>query len=82
MPQQVADGALSPAAIRSYLRQAEELGFTGARTQEQVFGTVPHLSPAEILSFAAAWHRAAAAGLRGLRQQMERLAAEVVPELS
>jgi probable F420-dependent oxidoreductase len=54
VPQQVADGAFSPAAMRSYLRRAEELGFTGAWTQEQVLGTVPHLSPVEILSFAAA----------------------------
>ena len=54
IPQYVADGTLDPAATRRYLARAEELGFASAWTQEQVLGTIPHLGPVEILSFAAA----------------------------
>jgi probable F420-dependent oxidoreductase len=50
----VADGTFDPAATRRYLARAEELGFAGAWTQEQVLGTIPHLGPVEILAFAAA----------------------------
>ena len=54
IPQYVADGTFDPAATRRYLARAEELGFASAWTQEQVLGTIPHLGPVEILSFAAA----------------------------
>ena len=54
IPQYVADGTFDPAAMRRYLARAEELGFASAWTQEQVLGTIPHLGPVEILSFAAA----------------------------
>jgi alkanesulfonate monooxygenase SsuD/methylene tetrahydromethanopterin reductase-like flavin-dependent oxidoreductase (luciferase family) len=54
IPQYVADGTFDPAAMRRYLARAEELGYAGAWTQEQVLGTVPHLGPVETLTFAAA----------------------------
>ena len=54
IPQHVADGTFDPVAMRRYLARAEELGFASAWTQEQVLGTIPHLGPVEILSFAAA----------------------------
>jgi probable F420-dependent oxidoreductase len=54
IPQHTADGAFEPARMRRPLARAEELGFHGAWTQEQVLGTIPHLAPAEIMSFAAA----------------------------
>jgi len=54
IPQHTADGAFDPAWMRRYLARAEELGFDGAWTQEQVLGTIPHLAPTEIMSFAAA----------------------------
>jgi probable F420-dependent oxidoreductase len=54
IPQHTADGAFDPAGVRRYLARAEELGFASAWTQEQVLGTIPHLGPVEILSFAAA----------------------------
>jgi probable F420-dependent oxidoreductase len=54
IPQHVPDGAFDPAAMRGYLARAEELGFAGAWTQEQVFGTIPHLGPVETLTYAAA----------------------------
>jgi probable F420-dependent oxidoreductase len=54
IPQYVADGTFDPAAMRRYLARAEELGFASAWTQEQVLGTIPHLAPVEILSYAAA----------------------------
>jgi len=54
IPQQVADGAFDPAAMRAYLTRAEQLGFEGAWTQEQVMGTLPLLGPVETLSYAAA----------------------------
>ncbi|HEX4212264.1 MAG TPA: LLM class flavin-dependent oxidoreductase [Candidatus Dormibacteraeota bacterium] len=48
------DGDFDPAAFRAYLRRAEELGFESAWTGEQVLGTMPHLSPIETMTFAAA----------------------------
>jgi probable F420-dependent oxidoreductase len=54
IPQHVADGTFDPAAARRYLARAEELGYAGAWTQEQVLGTIPHLGPVETLTFAAA----------------------------
>ena len=54
IPQQVADGTFDPAAMRAYLTRAEQLGFAGAWTQEQVIGTLPLLGPVETLSYAAA----------------------------
>jgi hypothetical protein len=50
IPQHTADGAFDPAGVRRYLARAEELGFAGAWTQEQVLGTIPHLGPVELLS--------------------------------
>ena len=54
IPQQVADGAFDPGAMRAYLARAEELGFASAWTQEQVLGTLPMLGPVETLTYAAA----------------------------
>jgi len=54
IPQLVEDGTFDPSAMRRYLNRAEELGFTGAWTMEQVLGRVPHLGPLETLSYAAA----------------------------
>ena len=54
IPQYVADGTFDPAAMRRYLARAEELGYAGAWTQEQVLGRIPHLGPVETLTFAAA----------------------------
>jgi probable F420-dependent oxidoreductase len=54
IPQHTADGDFDPAAMRGYLARAEELGFAGAWTQEQVLGRIPHLGPVETLTYAAA----------------------------
>jgi probable F420-dependent oxidoreductase len=54
IPQHVADGQFDPAALRSYLTRAEELGFESAWTQEQVLGSMPHLGPMETMTYAAA----------------------------
>jgi probable F420-dependent oxidoreductase len=54
IPQVVPDGTFDPAALRAYLAAAEELGFEGAWTGEQVLGTLPMLSPLETLTYAAA----------------------------
>jgi probable F420-dependent oxidoreductase len=54
IPQHVPDGSFDPAAMRGYLARAEELGFTGAWTQEQVLGAHPQLGPVETLTYAAA----------------------------
>ena len=54
VPQQVADGTFDPAAMRGYLTRAEELGFTGAWTQEHIFGAATLLGPVETLTYAAA----------------------------
>ena len=54
IPQWVDDGTFNPAAMRRYLNRAEELGFAGAWTLEQVLGRVPQFGPLETLSYAAA----------------------------
>jgi probable F420-dependent oxidoreductase len=54
IPQSVDDGEFDPAGLRSYLGRAEALGFESAWTQEQVLGSTPHLSPIEVMSYAAA----------------------------
>jgi probable F420-dependent oxidoreductase len=43
-----------PDAFRTYVRRAEELGFDSAWAQEQVIGATPHLSPMEVMTYAAA----------------------------
>ncbi|RFS82955.1 LLM class flavin-dependent oxidoreductase [Actinomadura spongiicola] len=54
IPQDLNDGEFDPAAFRAFLRRAEELGFDGAWTQEQVLGTAARSSPLETLTYAAA----------------------------
>lgn len=54
MPQFIGDGEFDPNAFRAYLDRAEDLGFEGAWSGEQILGTIPHLDPLEILSYAAA----------------------------
>jgi probable F420-dependent oxidoreductase len=54
IPQFVADGAFDPAALRDHLDRADALGFESVWTQEQVLGTIPHLAPVELLTYAAA----------------------------
>jgi probable F420-dependent oxidoreductase len=54
LPQFYSDGAFDPAGFRAYVRRAEELGFESAWTGEQVLGTMPHLGPIEMMTYAAA----------------------------
>ncbi|QXJ22345.1 LLM class flavin-dependent oxidoreductase [Actinomadura graeca] len=54
IPQDVTDREFDPAAFRAHLERAEELGFEGAWTQEQVLGSASRLSPIETMAFAAA----------------------------
>jgi len=54
IPQFVADGAFDPGGFRAYLARAEALGFPSAWTGEQVIGSMPHLSPIETMTYAAA----------------------------
>jgi probable F420-dependent oxidoreductase len=54
IPQFFADGQFDPAAFRTYLTRAEELGFESAWAQEQVLGTWPQFSPMETMTYAAA----------------------------
>ena len=42
------------AGIKDYLARAEELGFEGAWTMEQVVGESPQIAPLQMLSYAAA----------------------------
>jgi probable F420-dependent oxidoreductase len=53
IPQFYADGTFDPVGFGAYLVRAEALGFDSAWTQEQVLGTMPHLGPIEILTYAA-----------------------------
>src|SRR3981081_632215 len=53
IPQRVADG-FDAAGVRSYLERAEELGFEGGWTLEQIVSHTPSLAPLELLSWAAA----------------------------
>jgi probable F420-dependent oxidoreductase len=54
IPQFVTDGSFDPAGFRAYLTRAEALGFESAWTLEQVLGSMPQMSPLEIMSYAAA----------------------------
>jgi probable F420-dependent oxidoreductase len=54
IPQFVDDGAFDPAALRGYLKRAEELGFESGWTQEQVLGSASLVSPIETMTYAAA----------------------------
>lgn len=54
LPQFAPGGAFDPAAFRTFVRRAEELGFASAWTQEQLLGTKPTLGAAETMAFAAA----------------------------
>lgn len=54
IPQFVGDGAFDPAKFRDHMARAEALGFHSAWTQEQVLGSMPHLSPIETMTYAAA----------------------------
>ena len=54
IPQFYADGEIDPAAFRSYLARAEELGFESAWTQESTLGVSPQFSPIEAMTYAAA----------------------------
>jgi probable F420-dependent oxidoreductase len=54
IPQFYADGEFDPAAFRSYLARAEELGFESAWTQESTLGVSPQFSPIEAMTYAAA----------------------------
>ena len=42
------------AGIKDYLARAEELGFEGGWTMEQVVGDSPQIAPLQMLSYAAA----------------------------
>ena len=54
IPQFVEDGSFDPAALRIYLSEAEGFGFESGWTQEQVLGTMPSVSPLEMMTYAAA----------------------------
>src|SRR5258708_37352018 len=54
IPQFFADGAFDPSGFRAFMARAEALGFDSAWTQEQVLGSMPHLSPIETMTYAAA----------------------------
>jgi alkanesulfonate monooxygenase SsuD/methylene tetrahydromethanopterin reductase-like flavin-dependent oxidoreductase (luciferase family) len=53
IPQRDADG-FDEAGFKSYLARAEELGFEGGWTLEQVIGGSPLIAPMELLAYAAA----------------------------
>ncbi|GAA3431913.1 LLM class flavin-dependent oxidoreductase [Kutzneria kofuensis] len=46
--------AVDPREVRRFLVRAEELGFDGAWTQEQIIGSQPVISPLELMAYAAA----------------------------
>ncbi|MCO6004392.1 LLM class flavin-dependent oxidoreductase [Actinoallomurus purpureus] len=54
IPQFFGDGEFDPGGFRAYLTRAEQVGFDSAWTQEQVLGSMPHLSPLETMTYAAA----------------------------
>lgn len=54
IPQFFADGEFDPEEFRNYCVGVEQLGFDSAWTQEQVLGASPQLSPAEVMTYAAA----------------------------
>jgi len=53
IPQRASDG-FDAEGTSSYLKRAEELGFEGGWTLEQIVGPAPSLAPLELLSWAAA----------------------------
>jgi alkanesulfonate monooxygenase SsuD/methylene tetrahydromethanopterin reductase-like flavin-dependent oxidoreductase (luciferase family) len=53
IPQRDADG-FDDSGFKSYLARAEELGFEGGWTLEQVIGPSPLIAPMELLAYAAA----------------------------
>src|SRR5215208_6452901 len=53
IPQRDADG-FDEAGFKRYLTRAEELGFEGGWTLEQVIGPSPLIAPMELLAYAAA----------------------------
>ena len=54
IPQFRSDGEFDPARFRAYMTRAEAVGFESAWTLEAPLGTMPFLSPLQILSYAAA----------------------------
>jgi len=54
IPQLYADGEFDPPAFRAYFQRAEELGFEGAWSQEQVLGSAAQLGALEVMTYAAA----------------------------
>jgi hypothetical protein len=63
----VADGRFHPAAFQGYMARAESLGFESAWAGEQVLGSVPHLGPIEVLTYAVGCTEHLRQGLRGVR---------------
>ena len=57
IPQRYPDGSFDPGAFAAYLARAEELGFEGAWTMEQILGSSPRLGTLEVMTFAAACTR-------------------------
>src|SRR5438067_1887396 len=53
IPQFRSDGEFDPARFRAYMARAEALGFESAWTLESPIGSMPFLSPLQILSYAA-----------------------------
>lgn len=54
IPQSTSGGVVDPAALRAFLRRAEELGFESAWTLELLLGTKPTLGAIETMTYAAA----------------------------
>jgi probable F420-dependent oxidoreductase len=54
IPQYVVDGSFEPDPFRVHLTRAEALGFESAWVQEQVLGSIPHVAPLELMTYAAA----------------------------
>jgi probable F420-dependent oxidoreductase len=54
IPQYIADGTFDPEAFRRHMARAEALGFESAWVQEQVLGSIPHVAPIELMTYAAA----------------------------
>ncbi len=54
IPQFRSDGEFDPTRFRRYMARAEALGFESAWTLESPIGSMPFLSPLQILSYAAA----------------------------
>ena len=54
IPQLDYDG-FDDAGVKAYLARAEELGFEGGWTMEQVVGRSPPIAPLELLAYAAAY---------------------------